>query len=173
MNDLSARLRNLRDTNGWTVADMAERTGIPKRTMDKYMLRTSASLPGFDALCSLSAGLGVSLDWLVFGAERAGQRVELFAERAAYDVVKIFAETLLHYQEQGTDLFSASDRLLGLDPEEWAADLAMRAAEKAKGLAAEGVTDHALLTWRHQRLERLQELARNRIAQVTASATGN
>ena len=55
-NEIALRLRKLRDQSGWTVADMAERTGIPKRTLDKYMLRTGASLPGFDALCSLSKG---------------------------------------------------------------------------------------------------------------------
>lgn len=173
MQDLSARLRGLREQNGWTVADMAERTGIPKRTMDKYMLRTGASLPGFDALCSLSVGLGVSLDWLVFGSERAGQRVELFAERAAYDVVKLLAETLIRVHCEGRTLISENGQLLGLDPEEWAADLAMRAAESAKNLAADGVTEQSLLTWRHQRLERIQELLSDRISHVTALGTGN
>ena len=85
---VSFRLRTLRDRNGWTVADMAERTGIPKRTLDKYMLRSGASLPGFEALCSLSHGLCVSLDWLVFGSEGASEGAELIAERACHALSK-------------------------------------------------------------------------------------
>ncbi len=136
VNDLSTRLRSIRDKKGWTVADMAERTGIPKRSLDKYMLRTGASLPGFDALCALSRGLGVSLDWLIFGEDIAGKGVELFAERAAHHVVRLFGETLIRYHLEGKPAIIDTETILGLAPEEWASDLGMRAGEKAKELVA-------------------------------------
>lgn len=168
--ELSSRLRKLRDQNGWTVADMAERTGIPKRTLDKYMLRSNASLPGFEALCALSRGLGVSMDWLVFGAETASDDVQLVADRAAHDVCLLFAETLLHYHREGREDLVTDERILRLTPEEWAADLGMRAADIAKELVARGVTKSELLTWRQSRSERLHELLRDRVSVLTKDA---
>lgn len=172
INELSLRLRELRDRNSWTVADMAERTGIPKRTLDKYMLRSGASLPGFDALCSLSKGLGVSLDWLVFGAEAASESVELIADRAADHVVKLFAETLLRYQRESPTKIISDRSILNLSPEEWAADLGWRAGEKARELVREGVTKAELLLWKNWQNERAMEILRDRIDAITApSAT--
>lgn len=52
--------------NGWTVAELAVESGIPKRTLDKYLAR-NGSLPGFAAIRALSRALNVSCDWLVFG----------------------------------------------------------------------------------------------------------
>mgnify|MGYP003381937475 CR=1 FL=1 len=172
VNDLSTRLRSIRDKKGWTVADMAERTGIPKRSLDKYMLRTGASLPGFDALCALSRGLGVSLDWLIFGEDIAGKGVELFAERAAHHVVRLFGETLIRYHLEGKPAIIDTETILGLAPEEWASDLGMRAGEKAKELVAEGATMEDLLAWKHGTAERIAELLRDRVASITTASSG-
>lgn len=163
ISDLSFRLRGLRDRNSWTVADMAERTGIPKRTLDKYMLRNDASLPGFDALCALSRGLGVSLDWLVFGADTASESVELLVDRSADHVVQLFAEMLLHHHKDERAKIFNDQTILNLSPEEWAADLGMRAGEKACELVKNGITKEELLTWKHKRTERMFELHRDRI----------
>lgn len=166
--EVSARLRELRDRNNWTVADMAARTGIPKRTLDKYMLRQGASLPGMEALCALSRGLGVSLDWLLFGAEVASESVELIVERAAYQVVSQFAETLLRYRREGRADLITDERILTLSPEEWASDLGLRAAEKARALMQDGATKESLLHWRAAASERLSELLRERIEALSA-----
>lgn len=165
--EVSNRLRELRDRNSWTVADMSERTGIPKRTLDKYMLRQGASLPGLEALCALSRGLGVSLDWLVFGAPAASESVELIADRAADHVVSLFAETLLRCQREGRADLITGERILNLSPEEWAADLGLRAADKAGAILAEGATKEDLLRWRAARAERLTELLRDRFNELT------
>lgn len=162
-NEIALRLRKLRDQSGWTVADMAERTGIPKRTLDKYMLRTGASLPGFDALCSLSKGLGVSLDWLVFGAEAASTGVELIVERATNDVVVMLIETILHYHQIGKLELVTNERVLNLTPEEWAADMSGRASDIAKGLIEKGATKAQLLEWQQARKDRVLELLQDRI----------
>lgn len=167
VNDLAHRLRSLRDQNGWTVADMAERTGIPKRTLDKYMLRSGASLPGFDALCALSRGLGVSLDWLTFGAGPASEAVELFAERAANDVVKMFAETLLKHQAEGETDIVGNGNVLRLSPEEWADDLGWRVGLNARKLVRDGTTLEDLLEWKRRRSDRARELLHDRIAALT------
>ncbi|PIV72703.1 MAG: hypothetical protein COW55_15830 [Rhodobacteraceae bacterium CG17_big_fil_post_rev_8_21_14_2_50_65_11] len=162
--ELSLRLRDLRDRNRWTVADMSERTGIPKRSLDKYMLRSGASLPGFDALCALSKGLGVSLDWLVFGADIAGEIVELIADRAANDMVQLFAETLLRYNSEGRSGIIGENEILTASPEEWAADLGLRAGERARELMASGTTKADLLTWKQWRTERMSELLSDRLS---------
>jgi transcriptional regulator with XRE-family HTH domain len=169
IDQLSFRLRELRDRNNWTVADMAERTGIPKRTLDKYMLRTGASLPGFDALCSLSKGLGVSLDWLVFGSETASDDAELIAFRTAHYVVSLFTEALLRSHLEGRKDIFTSEEIVTMTPEEWAHDLGERAASKARELLSSGVTRAELLAWRQLSGERSVEKLKDRIAQVLAA----
>lgn len=173
MEDLAQRLRNLRDQTNLTLADMSERTGIPKRSLEKYMLRANASAPGLDALCALSRGLGVSLDWLVFGHEAAGESVELFAEKAAYDVVALLIETLIKYHLEGKTALVDSNGVLGLAPEEWAADLGLRAGEKARELAASGMTKEALLLWRAASKDRLLELLKERVSGLSKATIGN
>lgn len=171
--EVSTRLRDLRDRNSWTVADMAERTGIPKRTLDKYMLRQGASLPGLEALCALSRGLGVSLDWLLFGTEVASESLELLADRSTHHVVSLFAETLLHYRREGRLDIVTNERILNMSPEELAADLGTRAAEKVRELLAAGTTKEDLLRWRAARSERLSELLRERIEALEESMAQN
>ncbi|MCB6178154.1 hypothetical protein LHP98_08420 [Rhodobacter sp. Har01] len=114
-------------------------------TLDKYMLRSGASLPGFEAICAISKGLEVSLDWLVSGADSAGDGVELFAKRAARHVVQLFAATLLRHRAEGAVSLVDASTILKLAPEESAADLGARAGEKARELVAQGTTkeDHS------------------------------
>ncbi|MDT8857159.1 helix-turn-helix transcriptional regulator [Paracoccaceae bacterium Fryx2] len=155
---VSFRLRSLRDRNGWTVADMAERTGIPKRTLDKYMLRSGASLPGFDALCLLSKGLGVSLDWLVFGSEGASPSVELIVERASHAAGRAVFETILREFYAKNGAIVSGERILNLTPEDWAGAVGDYAKEEAAKMIAEGITYEELLNWRNKKLERVHEL---------------
>lgn len=167
--NVALRLRALLDANNWTVADMAERTGIPKRTLDKYMLKEGASLPGFDALCALSIGLGVSLDWLVFGSEFASEGVKLIVERAAHDTVKQLVESILRYHERGDVNLFDHGILLNMETDEWASYFGAEAAEIAAKLISNGVTKGDLLAWRHGREERVRELIMDR---AHAIATG-
>lgn len=159
---LAIRLRALRERSGWTVVDMAERTGIPKSTLDKYMLRDAPSLPGFEALVALSRGLGVSLDWLVFGVETASEAVELFAYKAARDISLLYFETLIREHHAGKALVDG-DLVLGMAAEEWAGDLGGRVATRAKQLVTDGTTKEELLIWRERLAERLRELTQERI----------
>lgn len=160
---LAGRLRALRESNGWTVVDMAERTGIPKRTLDKYMLREGASLPGFEALIALSTGLGVSLDWLVFGAERVGETAELLAYRSARDASLPYFEMLVREHHNGRTIVEG-ELVFNLTAEECAAGIGETAGARAKQLAADGITKEELLTWHKKHSERLGELVQDMIA---------
>lgn len=160
--DLAWRLRSLRDRRGWTVADMAERTGIPKRTLDKYMLRSGASLPGHEALLALAKGLGISLDWLVFGTDFSSEGSDLLATVAATEVSQQYFETLLQHHEAGERPIFEGEEILGLSPEEWATDLGWRVGEKAREMAARGTTLQELLEWKAARQERQAELLQDR-----------
>ncbi len=148
MENLTQRLGNLRETAGVTPAEMSERTAIPKRSLEKYMLRTNASAPGLDARCALVRGLGLSLDWLLVGHEAAGERAELFAERSDYDVVTLLVETLIKYHLEGKSALVDGKGVLGQAPEERASNLGVRAGQKARELAASGMIKAALLHWR-------------------------
>ncbi len=165
MTDLAYRLRDLQEHTNWSVADMAERTGIPKRSFEKYLLRDGASLPGFEALCQMSKGLGVSLDWLVFGADGASEPVVLLAERATYDVARLYIETLLRYHSQGRPLVENGE-VLGLETVTAAFDLADRAGDVVKKLIKEGTTKEDLLGWRAAIRDRLLEAAMARSERI-------
>jgi transcriptional regulator with XRE-family HTH domain len=166
ISDLSSRLRELRDRNGWTVADMAERTGIPKRTLDKYMLRSCASLPGLEAICALSSGLGVSLDWLVFGSEGSSTATGLIVRKASSYAVRLFTETMLREHIAGNHRIISGERILNLTPEQWAIDLGLRAQEEAQSLIASGVTLAELLVWEAAQKERASELFNDMVEQL-------
>lgn len=165
--DFAARLRQLRDQNNWTVAEMAERTGIPKQTLDKYLLRTGASLPSFEGLIALSRGLGVSLDWLVLGSEGVTDTTELLVRRCAATVSQAHFEALLREYHEGKRPIFDGEEILSLTPEEWAGDIGLRAGAKARELAANGVTKSDLLDWSEAESERTTELMRSRIARLT------
>ncbi|MDZ4096417.1 MAG: helix-turn-helix domain-containing protein [Paracoccaceae bacterium] len=166
MSELAARLRELQDRNNWTVADIAERTGLPKRTLDKYLLRQGASLPGFEALLQLSKGLGVSLDWLVFGSDAASEPIALFAERATFEVTKLLVETLLRYHQEGRSLVENGEELLGLAPIEWGLDLGDRAADFVREQVKVGTTRESLLAWRAAVGDRVWEAIQGRTDRV-------
>lgn len=156
--DLSERLRQLRDRERWTVTEMAYLTGLPKRTIDKYMLRDGASLPGFEALTALSTGLGVSLDWLVFGEEVAAETTGLIAHRASTEVAANVFEGLHRIAQSGQKSPVEGDRFYGLYPEQWAAEVGHRVLARARELAASGESRDALRHWLGRSDERLNEV---------------
>jgi len=62
---VAERLHLLRHRRGLTVQEMADRCGLPKRSLENYMHIVSPQRPGLDALIAISDGLDVSIDWLV------------------------------------------------------------------------------------------------------------
>lgn len=172
--DLAARLRMLRQKNGWTTVEMSYRCGLPKRTLEKYMLRDGASLPGFDALVSMSKGFGVSLDWLVFGSEAAGETVQLLVNRCASEAGQTVFETLLRYFKSGELPAFSGEQILNLSVEEWASVVGNEAAKKARELSDQGVTKEELLMWERSVGDRLVEILHDKAeAFMSARKTSN
>lgn len=55
----------LRVENRVTIAEMAEKCGLPKSSLESYMRLEGARKPGVEALVSIASAFGVSIDWLV------------------------------------------------------------------------------------------------------------
>src|SRR5690349_4592783 len=62
-----ASLKQLRKTNGWTLADVSKRTGIPPSTLSR--IENDRVSPTYDLLARLSQGLSVDVAQLVSSAE--------------------------------------------------------------------------------------------------------
>lgn len=63
--DVAERLRALQAKLGLTIQQMADRCGLPKRSLENYMNLRSPQRPGLDALAGIADGFNVSIDWLV------------------------------------------------------------------------------------------------------------
>src|ERR1700722_16603492 len=59
-------LRERRGHHGWTLADVAERTGISKSTLSK--IENDLISPSYQSILQLCAGLGIEIGDLVSGA---------------------------------------------------------------------------------------------------------
>ena len=117
---------------------MSDATGIPKRTLESYMLKENAAQPGPDALRRLSFGLDISLDWLVCGEgewAKDAARVARLASRAA--VLPHLKTIVAEYRKNTASRFE-TDTILGLTPEEFAAEIAADAGDKARGIFSVG-----------------------------------
>lgn len=168
--EISTRLRQLRDSKGWTVSEMSYRTGLPKRTLDKYMAREGASLPGLEALSSLSKGLGVSLDWLVFGiGGPSGASTELLVNRSATVASLTIFEGLMKQLSKSHPGIFENEELLGLSLDGWAAEVGERAMKEAQNLLEHGITREELELWKQSRTERLIEITKDKVSRILSS----
>tara|TARA_R110002096_G_scaffold327245_8_gene521207 strand:- start:720 stop:1271 length:552 start_codon:yes stop_codon:yes gene_type:complete len=70
--DVANRLRQLQIKHGLTLQEMADRCGLPKRSLENYMKLKDAQRPGVDALLGIANGLNVSIDWIVGRSEDTG-----------------------------------------------------------------------------------------------------
>lgn len=143
--ELVQRLHSLRVGRGLTINQMADQCGLPKSSLESYMRMSGAKRPGIDALASIASGLGVSLDWLVFGSEVAGadanRLVRLSAQAAALAVFR----GLLTLHRDGKTIEISDETILHLTPEEWAAEIAFDAGERAKNIATAGTSRENLI----------------------------
>ncbi len=79
---IARRLRAEREARGWTIADLAELSGVSKAMISKIE-RTEAS-PTAMLLGRLSGAFGLTLSRLLAGAEDAGQRLARFADQPVW-----------------------------------------------------------------------------------------
>lgn len=127
------RLRASIGGNGLTIQGLADKTGIPKRTIENYLRSKDPQLPSVEAAAKLSIGLGVSLDWLLLNsnafADNAGRAVKLWATVAA----KSYLEDMLKYHRQGSAVFSG-ETILGFTPDALAKAIGENAASRARAI---------------------------------------
>ncbi len=79
---LAERLRLERDSRGWSLSDLAERSGVAKATISKIE-RAEAS-PTAAILVRLSAALGLTMAGLMLRAEGQGDRLSRAADQLVW-----------------------------------------------------------------------------------------
>ena len=75
-----AALKQLRKTNGWTLAEVSKRTGIPPSTLSR--IENDRVSPTYDLLARLSQGLSVDMAQLVSSAEAPAALAEQQGRRS-------------------------------------------------------------------------------------------
>lgn len=55
----------LRIEHRMTIAEMAEKCGLPKSSLESYVKLDGARKPGIEALAAIATAFDVSIDWLV------------------------------------------------------------------------------------------------------------
>jgi transcriptional regulator with XRE-family HTH domain len=98
------RLEQLRDGNRWSIAEMARRADLPKRSMENYF---KGHKPGLDALVSMARGFGVTVDFLVGHSPPSGAQVETIVYEAAYPTILSIVRRIGLYTSQGHPVFHA------------------------------------------------------------------
>jgi len=74
MGGLNENLKGELEYRGMLVKELAHKTGIPKKTIDKYML-TNGTMPPADKAVKIAQILGVSTEYLVTGKKNTGQKL--------------------------------------------------------------------------------------------------
>lgn len=144
------RLRQLHGKQDWTVQEMADLAGIPKRSLENYMRKSSPQVPSVEVLVKMSIGYGVPADWLLFGAEgfaiQQSRLVRLCTRTACEPFVKGFLQATERLRDtpEVADVVIKDGRLLGQTPEAWAMLIAGAAGETAEALLISPTYNHAL-----------------------------
>lgn len=95
-------LAQLRDAHQWSIAEMARRAGLPKRSMENYF---KGHKPGLDALVSMSQGFGVTVDFLVGRTPALGTSMETMVYEASYPTILSLVRRVGHYVSSGRLIF--------------------------------------------------------------------
>jgi transcriptional regulator with XRE-family HTH domain len=117
--DLSFILRTIMATRGLTVQNMADLAGVSKSAMEKYLAGPSS--PRAVAIASLSKGLGLSADTLLFGV--IDQHIELAYQIAFREMASLIEDlktdptisSQVSRLEPGSEAFSAFVRNLAFE----------------------------------------------------------
>jgi transcriptional regulator with XRE-family HTH domain len=96
------RLEQLRDANQWSIAEMARRADLPKRSMENYF---KGHKPGLDALVSMARGFAVPVDFLVGHTSPTGAQIEKIVYEAALPTILSVVRTIGLYVAEGRQVF--------------------------------------------------------------------
>lgn len=135
---LASRLRQLQVQNDWTVVEMAQLVGIPKRSLENYMRKEHAQVPSVEVIVKMSQGFGVALDWLLLGQENyvsdQGRLVRLCARAGSLPFLQSLS--IMAQSEMTRPLAFQDGKLMGMSPEELATEIANEAGRRAEAVAA-------------------------------------
>ena len=116
----------------------------------------------------MAKGFGVSLDWLVFGSDAAGEIVTLVVERSATETAQRVFDVLVQELLKGARPVVSNGELFNMSVEEWSSSIGHDAAEFAKRLVDKGVTSQQLKLWQAQRKDLLSEIVQTRYERFKA-----
>jgi len=83
--------------SGLYVKELAALSGVKKQTIDSY-LNVSGCMPAADAAVAIARALGVSVEYLVTGKEKAGKSANYPKEAA------MAAEIIAHLSEKNREM---------------------------------------------------------------------
>lgn len=133
-----SRLQYLRDANQWSIAEMARRANLPKRSMENYF---KGHKPGLDALISMSRGFGVPVDFLVGFNPPSGGQLDMMVYEAAYPTILSVLRRISTYVAQGRTVFQEPGLVFSVPidqcADEEAREVVRRFASMAKHMASE------------------------------------
>lgn len=127
------KLEEIRFNRKWSIAELAQKCGLPKSTVDGYLKGVT---PGLDAIEKVSKGTGISVaGLLVEWTSVHGDRVD-FIKLAAKDELKEFFETQIRRANAGRkhDLLIKDQSIGGVSAEALAESLALEISQTAQGL---------------------------------------
>ena len=70
----SENLKSELEYKGMFVKELSHKTGIPKQTIDKYLLSKGKAMPPADKAVRIAQALGVTVEYLVTGKEPANKK---------------------------------------------------------------------------------------------------
>ena len=120
---VAERLRDVQGRLGLTIQDIANRCGMPKRSLENYMNMKDPQRPGVDALMALADGLGVSIDWLVGRSDRPSDPEFSTEDYAVFchSVVLRLLGRVLDAEEASPGVLQPPDKIMGHDHTDLAA----------------------------------------------------
>jgi len=71
----SQRLKMLREENGWTVEELAEKLETSKSNISFY--ENNKRLPGYEMLFKMMRLFNVSVDYIIGASDDRGQKIEI------------------------------------------------------------------------------------------------
>ncbi len=97
----SDRVRALKAERDLTVSQLSKETGIPKRTLEKYLRRSGAASPGVETIRTICTTYDISADWLLGLTDKSDQAVSdaEATEVAARAVFEHFIADINHTQK--------------------------------------------------------------------------
>ena len=108
----------LRDANQWSIAEMARRAGLPKRSRENYF---KGHKPGLEALVAMARGFGVTVDFLV-GEDTTppnAAELEVMIWEASFPTVLSLLSRIGHYVQDGRNVFDGR-KVFGMAFEDYA-----------------------------------------------------